>query len=91
MSFAVQRTTSVTVDDNVYIVEKMNPNLQRLIEIMDDWRQKEADLDLDLTMVKCAIRDIQNQLLLAIRSEAEKSRGVDLKLDPAANSSTAGE
>lgn len=73
MTIAVQKTTTVTVDETLYSVEKMSQNIRDTITFMDEWRQREMDLNVELTMVRSAIRDIQNQLLITIRKEREEA------------------
>jgi len=65
----VTQTLSVTVDDVTYNVADMSDQVKQMIELMDEWRQQEVDISGQLVMVRSAIRDIQNSLLLQIRQE----------------------
>jgi hypothetical protein len=67
----VQKTMSITIDDNVFEVAKMSEDVQQMVMYMDDWRQDEADLTAELLKTRAAIRDIQNSLLVTIRKERE--------------------
>ena len=69
MSIPVQKTITVTVDETIYTVEKMSQPVRDMIVIMDEWRQQEMDVSVELTMVRGALRDLQNQLLTTIRNE----------------------
>ena len=62
-------TTTVNIDDAVFEVASMSPNVQSMIQYLDSWRQKEADLTSDLLMVRGALKDLQNQLLVQIQEE----------------------
>lgn len=73
MTIPIQKTLTVTVDDAIYTVEKMSPQIKDMIALMDEWRQREVDMNVELAMVRGALRDIQNQLLLAIRKEREEA------------------
>ena len=65
----VQKTTTVTIDEQSFEVASLSENVQQMIALMDDWRQKDADLTSELLMVRAALRDIQNTLLTTIKSE----------------------
>lgn len=67
----VQQTTTITVDNTAFAVDKMSPNLQQMIVFMDEWRQKDVDLTVEISMVKAALRDIQNSIYVAIKKERE--------------------
>lgn len=69
----VMETKTINVDNVVYAVEKMSPQLQQMITMMDEWRQKDADLTVELTMVKAALRDIQNSIYVTINQEREEA------------------
>ena len=65
----VQKTTTVTIDEQSFEVASLSENVQQMIALMDEWRQKDADLTSELLMVRAALRDIQNTLLTTIKSE----------------------
>ena len=65
----VQKTTTVTIDEQSFEVASLSENVQQMISLMDEWRQKDADLTSELLMVRAALRDIQNTLLTTIKSE----------------------
>lgn len=65
----VQKTTTVTIDEQSFEVSSLSENVQQMIALMDEWRQRDADLTGDLLMVRAAIRDIQNTLLSTIKAE----------------------
>lgn len=65
----IQETITVTIDDKSYEVAQLSDNVKQMIGLMDEWRQKEADLTSDLLMARAALRDIQNTLLNAIKAE----------------------
>ena len=69
----VQETTTITVDNAVFAVEKMSPSLKQMVMFMDEWRQKDVDLSVELAMVKAALRDIQNNIYVAIKKEREEA------------------
>jgi hypothetical protein len=69
----VQATTTITVDGAVFSVEKMSPQIKQLVMFMDEWRQKDVDLSIDVAMVKAALRDIQNNIYVAINKEKEEA------------------
>lgn len=73
MTIPVQKTLTITVDDGVYTVEKMSSHIKETVVLMDAWRQREVDASVELSMVRAALRDIQNQLLVMIRKEREEA------------------
>lgn len=69
----IQPTTTITVDNTAFAVDKMSPALQQMIVFMDEWRQKDVDLTVDISMVKAALRDIQNNIYVTINKEREEA------------------
>lgn len=71
MTITVQRTTTITADGIIISIENASQQVRDMVSLMDVWRQREMDTHIDLTMVQGAIRDIQNQLLIAVRNEQQ--------------------
>lgn len=69
MTIPVQKTVSLTADGIAYDVEYMSPPVKEMVLIMDDFRQQEMDASIHLTMIRGALRDLQNQLLATIQQE----------------------
>lgn len=69
----VTNTASITIDDSVFAVEKMSPQIQQMVAMMDEWRQRDADLVVEHAMVKSALRDIQNSIYATIMKEREET------------------
>ena len=67
----VKKTSTLTIDDAVCIVEQMSPSVQQMIGLMDEWRQRDADMSTDMAMIKAALRDIQNTIYLTVRKERD--------------------
>lgn len=83
----IQRTTSVTVDDTVFMVEKMDQKIQNEIALMDEWRQLEVDYSIQLSMSQAALRDIQKRIYEMIQAEirlSTESEAVDENNEQAA-------
>ena len=74
-----QATTTITVDGTVFAVESMKDEVKNLVHLMDEWRQRDADLLSDITMVRSALRDVQNNIYVAIKKQMEEAA----KTDPA--------
>ncbi len=74
----VQKTTTVTIDEQSFEVSSLSENVQQMIALMDEWRQRDADLTGDLLMVRAAIRDIQNTLLSTIKAETSPAETTEV-------------
>jgi hypothetical protein len=72
----VQPTTTISIDDTVFEVTSMSPEIQQMVQYLDDWRQKEADTTSELLMARGALRDLQNTLLQAIKAATAPAEGV---------------
>lgn len=66
---AVQPTTTITIDDAVFEVSSMSPQVQSMIQYLDDWRQKEVEATSSLLVVRGALANLQNELLATIQKE----------------------
>lgn len=65
----VTNTASITIDDSVFAVDKMSTQVQQMVAMMDEWRQRDADLVVEHAMVKSALRDIQNSIYTLVMKE----------------------
>ncbi len=79
----VQQTLTITIDDSVFEVANMSPEVQSAVMYMDEWRQKEADLTSKLLMVRAALNDVQNTLLKTIQAEQQAANQVTEVVEPA--------
>ena len=79
----VQQTLTITIDDTIFEVANMSPEVQSAVMYMDEWRQKEADLTSKLLMVRAALNDVQNTLLKTIQAEAAAANQVAEVAEPA--------
>ena len=78
----VQQTLTITIDDTIFEVANMSPEVQSAVMYMDEWRQKEADLTSKLLMVRAALNDVQNTLLKTIQAEAAAANQVTEVAEP---------
>lgn len=69
----VQPTTTITIDGAVFAVDSMSNNVKEMIALMDEWRQRDADLVTEIAMVRGALRDIQNNIYVAINKQREEA------------------
>lgn len=60
--------TGTTESPIEYLVENLPPELQQVILMLDDWREREANLQSEMNMVATAINAAKNTLLQGITS-----------------------
>lgn len=78
----VQKTLTITIDNAIFEVANMSPEVQSAVMYLDEWRQKEADLTSELLMVRAAINDVQNTLLKTIQAEQSAQQEAQPVLSP---------
>ena len=66
---AIQPTLTINVDGVIFEVSKMSTEVQQQIQYLDEWRQREMDISSDLLMVRGALRNLQDNLLVTIQKE----------------------
>lgn len=87
----VQETKTLNIDNTPYAVEKMSPQLQQLVALMDEWRQEEVDASTKLTMIRSALQNLQNSIYTTVNEERNqamakaKAMGLIKEDAPAAN------
>lgn len=69
----VQETKTLNIDNTPYVVEKMSPQLQQMVALMDEWRQEEVDASTKLTMVRSALQNLQNSIYNTISEERNQA------------------
>lgn len=67
----IQKTLTLTVDEQVFAVDQMSQSIQQLIVMFDDWRQKELDAQSDLLLTRAGLRDLQREIYSTIMAERE--------------------
>ena len=83
----VQKTQTITIDQQVFEVANMSAEVQNAVMYMDEWRQKEADLTSELLLVRAALNDVQNTLLKTIQTEQASAQEATTE-EPAAPAPT---
>lgn len=73
----VQETVTITFDEEVIAVEQASAQIKEMVQIMDEWRQQEMDAGVLLTMIRAAMRDIQNNIVMTFRKEKESAQTND--------------
>lgn len=86
-------TTTVTIDDSAFQVEKMSPEVQQMIAYFDDWRQREADTTSELLMIRAGLKDLQSTIYDTIQKERAEAlkRAEALGIVPSVPSTNEGE
>lgn len=80
----VEKTVTIKVGETEYVVAEQSELIQRLVKILDQWRQDESDERDALIKTGAALRDLQRELLAAFQAE-EAQKAVDAANDaPAA-------
>jgi hypothetical protein len=69
----VQKTLTLTIDDQAYVVEKMSQPIQQLVEMFDEWRQEEVDTQSKLLLIRAGLRDLQRELYNTVIAEREEA------------------
>lgn len=92
----VTPTSTLQVDDQTYQVEQMSEAIRARIALLDDWRQKQADLNSALTQVNYALQYMEQDLRALIMQERESATAAAKALgllpsDAAATEQPAGE
>ena len=77
MSIAIQKTLTVTIDEEVFNVEDLSAEVQQLVTYLDDWRQHEADETSSLLKTRAALRDLQNTILAQIQKEKAEAEAAE--------------
>lgn len=77
----IQKTLTLTIDDQAYAVEKMSSQIQQLVAMFDEWRQEEQDAQSKLLLVRAGLRDIQREIYNVIVAEAEAAKAEAEKKD----------
>jgi len=79
----VQTTETLNIDGQLYAAAKMSPNIQQLIAMFDEWRQKEVDAQSELLMVRSALRDLQREMYNTIVAERDAAMKAAAAFAPA--------
>jgi len=73
----------VNVKGVAYAVDAMSENVQRLVSILNEWRQKEVDTRSELMLVQAAQRELSREIVTVI--DAEQAAAANAAAPAAAN------
>ena len=81
----VEKTVSITIGEQTTNVVDLKPEVVQLIDLFDEWRQREADTASELVLVRSALQQLQSQIVAAVQpapaAEGTPPPGVDLMAD----------
>lgn len=66
-------TKVLTLDNETYAVDALDPEVKRLVEVYDHWKQQELDHRLNMLMAQAAIRDITREILTTVQRKKEEA------------------
>lgn len=79
----------LNIDEQAYAVEGMSDDIKALVNIFNEWNQKEADAADALAMIRAAKNDLSRQIIMSVRAEqeekTEEAPEVEDEAVPAAN------
>lgn len=61
--------TVINIDGAPHVVAQMSDEVQAVVEIYNEWRQREVDARNDLLLVQSALRDLGQNLVNRVREE----------------------
>lgn len=67
----------LNIDGVPHAVEGMSDTVKRMVEIYNEWNQREAEVQSELMMVQSARNDLSRQIILQVRKEKEEAEGGD--------------
>jgi hypothetical protein len=71
--------TTLQIGDRRLEVSTLSPETQRLIKVLESWRQHELDLTNELMMVQSALRDLQREITNTIQVEPTDDQEKDVE------------
>ena len=69
----LQPTTTINIDESVFSVADMSPNVQALVAMFDDWRQKLAEVEQEVLLYRVGLARVQQDLVDTINKEKEEA------------------
>ena len=71
----VEEIKVINVKGVAHAVETMSENVQRLVSVLNDWRQDEVDARNKLMMVQAAQRELSREIIAVVEAEeVEKAK-----------------
>jgi hypothetical protein len=59
---------TLNIDNQMYTVSDLPPHVRNLVALLDSWRQTEADLHDQMTMLQMAQRSLTNDIVAAVQA-----------------------
>ena len=91
----VEPISVLTIGDKTHAVSACSDTVKQLVEVLNGWRQKEADTRNDLMLIQAGIRDLQREVVNTIAAEeqqaAEEATKAEAEAAPAEGEVVTGE
>lgn len=67
----VEEIKVITIDEVPYAVDQMSETVQQLVDVYNDWNQKEMEARSHLMMISAAKNDLSRQIVQQVRADKE--------------------
>ena len=69
----VEDVKVLNIDDVPYAVDGMSEQVQSMVDVFNEWNQKEADARDNLIMIQAAKNDLSRSIVSTVRKEKEEA------------------
>jgi hypothetical protein len=67
----------LNIDGVPYAVDGMSDDVKRMVDLFNEWSQKEVDVRSELAMVQAAKNDLSRNIILQVRKEKEEAEAAE--------------
>jgi len=75
--FNAEEIKVLTIDGNTYVVSELPDNVQRLVQVYNQWRQEQVEPRVTVMKLDLALRALSVDIVNALRESQEKDNGDD--------------
>jgi type I site-specific restriction endonuclease len=80
----IEPITIINVDDVPHAVSDMSPDVKRLVEFYNDWRNEENQVKSEILKVQASMRDLSREIVATIKKEQDAKDASDAAVADAA-------
>ena len=86
MAIEAEEIKVLNVDGTPHVVADLPDNVKRMVDIYNTWRQNEIEAKLEVMKVEGAMRNLSNEIILAVRAhlEAQQAEAAPAAAEPPA-------
>ena len=69
----IEKITTINIDSVPHVVAELSDTVQKMVDLFDDWNQRESDARAEVTLLGSAKNELSRQIIAQVRTDVDES------------------